>query len=93
MRIGRPPFAGLPLDVGVVKRGDADEDAGARAGEAFGNQAAVFKSFPGEFEQESLEGVFLEGVRGAFSGGITLGRDGTRISLPRGCDVIDVSQP
>ena len=40
-----------------------------------------------------LEGVFLEGVSGAFSGGITLGRDGTRISLPRGCDVIDVSQP
>jgi ribonuclease Z len=40
-----------------------------------------------------LEGVFLEGVSGAFSGGITLGRDGTRISLPSGSEAVDVSQP
>jgi ribonuclease Z len=40
-----------------------------------------------------LEGVFLEGVSGAFSGGITLGRDGTRISLPSGSEAIDVDQP
>jgi len=40
-----------------------------------------------------LEGVFLDGVSGAFSGGITLGRDGTRISLPSGSKAIDVSQP
>lgn len=40
-----------------------------------------------------LEGVFLEGVFGAFSGGITLGRDGTRISLPSGSKAVDVMQP
>jgi ribonuclease Z len=40
-----------------------------------------------------LEGVFLEGVSGAFSGGITLGRDGTRISLPSGSHAVEVSQP
>jgi ribonuclease Z len=40
-----------------------------------------------------LEGVFLEGVAQAFSGGITLGRDGTRISLPSGSKAVDVSQP
>jgi ribonuclease Z len=40
-----------------------------------------------------LEGVFLDGVSAVFSGGITLGRDGTRISLPRGSQAIDVSQP
>ena len=40
-----------------------------------------------------LEGVFLEGVSEAFSGGVTLGRDGTRISLPSGSKAIDVSQP
>jgi len=40
-----------------------------------------------------LEGVFLEGVSGAFSGGITLGRDGTRISLPSGSKAVDVSEP
>jgi len=40
-----------------------------------------------------LEGVFLEGVSSAFSGGVTLGRDGTRISLPSGSKAVDVSQP
>jgi hypothetical protein len=40
-----------------------------------------------------LEGVFLDGVSGAFSGGITLGRDGTRISLPSRSKAIDVDQP
>ncbi len=40
-----------------------------------------------------LESAFLDGVSGAFSGGITLGRDGTRISLPSGSQAIDVSQP
>jgi ribonuclease Z len=40
-----------------------------------------------------LEGVFLDGVSGAFSGGITLGRDGTRISLPSGSEAVDVDQP
>ena len=37
-----------------------------------------------------LESVFLEGVDKAYSGGVTLGRDGTMISLPRGSDAIDV---
>src|SRR5262249_41332623 len=40
-----------------------------------------------------LEGVFLAGTSDAFSGGITLGRDGTRISLPSGSDEIEVDQP
>jgi len=40
-----------------------------------------------------LESVFLDGVSSAFSGGITLGRDGTRISLPSGSKAVDVSEP
>ena len=40
-----------------------------------------------------LEGVFLDGVSAAFSGGVTLGRDGTRISLPSGSQAVDVDQP
>jgi ribonuclease Z len=40
-----------------------------------------------------LEGVFLEGVSSAFSGGVTLGRDGTTVSLPSRSQVVDVSQP
>lgn len=37
-----------------------------------------------------LDAVFLEGVDDAYGGGVTLGRDGTRISLPSGSDAIDV---
>ncbi|MGH7338763.1 MAG: MBL fold metallo-hydrolase [Myxococcota bacterium] len=40
-----------------------------------------------------LEGVFLDGVSDAFSGGITLGRDGTLISLPARSEGVDVCQP
>jgi ribonuclease Z len=39
-----------------------------------------------------LDRVFLEGVAGAYDGGVTLGRDGTLISLPKGSDVIEVSE-
>jgi ribonuclease Z len=40
-----------------------------------------------------LESAFLDGVSSVFSGGVTLGRDGTRISLPSGSKAVDVSQP
>ena len=39
-----------------------------------------------------LDVVFLEGVSQAFSGGVTLGRDGTLVSLPSGSQAIEVSQ-
>jgi ribonuclease Z len=41
----------------------------------------------------ALEGVFVDGVSRAFSGGVTLGRDGTRISLPSGSEDVDVYEP
>jgi ribonuclease Z len=40
-----------------------------------------------------LERVFLDGVSDVFSGGVALGRDGTRISLPSGSHAVDVQQP
>ena len=40
-----------------------------------------------------LESEFLAGTSGAFSGDVTLGQDGTRISLPSRSDVIEVDQP
>jgi hypothetical protein len=40
-----------------------------------------------------LESAFLAGVSEVYSGGVTLGRDGTVISLPSGSDAIDVTQP
>ena len=37
-----------------------------------------------------MDTIFLEGVSDAYDGPVTLGRDGTRISLPSGSDAIDV---
>ena len=39
-----------------------------------------------------LDSVFLEGVAKAYSGDVTLGRDGTMISLPRGSDAVTVKR-
>ena len=38
-----------------------------------------------------LEAVFLEGVDDAYSGAVTVGRDGTTVFLPAGSDTIEVS--
>jgi ribonuclease Z len=38
-----------------------------------------------------LDAAFLQGVSDAFDGGVTLGRDGTLVSLPSGGDVVEVS--
>jgi ribonuclease Z len=39
-----------------------------------------------------LEAAFVAGVGDAFSGGITLGRDGTLVSLPAGGSTVEVSE-
>jgi ribonuclease Z len=39
-----------------------------------------------------LDRVFLEGVSDKFAGGVTLGRDGTLISLPKGSSAVEVSK-
>ncbi len=39
-----------------------------------------------------LDLVFLRGVSDAFAGGVTLGRDGTFVSMPRDSDAIEVSR-
>lgn len=39
-----------------------------------------------------LDRVFLAGVSDAFDGGVTLGRDGTLVSLPAGGSVVEVSE-
>ena len=40
-----------------------------------------------------METVFLEGVADAYAGPVTVGRDGTRVSLPAGSSSIEVTQP
>jgi ribonuclease Z len=39
-----------------------------------------------------MEGIFLEGVDEAYSGPVTLGRDGTFVRMPAGSDVIEVDE-
>ena len=39
-----------------------------------------------------LDQVFLEGVSRAYAGGVTLGRDGTLISLPAGSSAVEVER-
>jgi ribonuclease Z len=39
-----------------------------------------------------LDVVFLDGVADVFAGGVTLGRDGTQVSLPSGSDAVEVSR-
>jgi hypothetical protein len=39
-----------------------------------------------------LDVVFLEGVSDAYDGGVTLGRDGSFVSLPAGTEAIEVSR-
>lgn len=39
-----------------------------------------------------LESVFLEGVAEVYDGGVTLGRDGTAVSLPAGSDAVLLSR-
>ena len=38
-----------------------------------------------------MEAVFLDGVSEAYSGGVTVGRDGTLVSLPSGSKAIKIS--
>jgi ribonuclease Z len=68
-----------------VQAGELAQSAGARH--------LLFYHVVPPLPVPGLEGVFLEGVSKAFSGGVTLGRDGTRISLPSGSHAVDVSQP
>jgi ribonuclease Z len=68
-----------------VQAGELAQAAGAR-------HLLIYHVVP-PLPVSGLEGVFLDGVSRAFSGGITLGRDGTRISLPSGSKAIDVSEP
>jgi ribonuclease Z len=68
-----------------VEAGELAQAAGARA--------LLFYHVVPPLPVPGLEGVFLDGVSGVFSGEIALGRDGTRVSLPSGSKSIEVTQP
>jgi len=64
----------------------------AEIAEAAGARALLFTHVIPPLPLPGLEHVWLEGVSKAFSGPVTLGRDGTFVSLPSGSTRVEVSQ-
>lgn len=64
----------------------------AEVAQAAGAKHLLFTHVVPPLPVPGLDVVFLEGVADAFAGGVTLGRDGTLISLPSGSDAVEVSQ-
>ncbi|HEX7035331.1 MAG TPA: MBL fold metallo-hydrolase [Pseudomonadales bacterium] len=73
------------LDYHASPVGVAKIAAGAGAGHLLFHHVLPPLPVPG------LEAAFLEGVADVYGGGVTVGRDGTLVSLPAGSDAIEVS--
>jgi ribonuclease Z len=87
---GNSAFAKITNDILTyhttpVEAGELAQAAGAR-------QLLFYHVVPA-LPVRGLESAFQDGVSDVFSGGVTLGRDGTRISLPSGSKAVDVTQP
>jgi ribonuclease Z len=63
----------------------------AETAEAAGARHLLFYHIVPPLIIPGLDVAFLQGVDDAYSGDVTLGRDGTRVSLPSGSDSIEVS--
>ena len=64
----------------------------AEVAEAAGAKHLLYTHVVPALPLPGLDVEFLRGVSGAYSGGVTLGRDGTQVSLPSGTDEIEVSR-
>ncbi len=64
----------------------------AEIAQAIGAKHLLFYHVVPPLPLPGLDRVFLEGVSDAYAGGVTLGRDGTLISLPKGSDAVEVSK-
>jgi ribonuclease Z len=64
----------------------------ARVAEAAGAKHLLYTHVVPALPLPGLDAEFLEGVSDAYSGGVTLGRDGTQVSLPSGSGRIEVSR-
>jgi len=64
----------------------------AESAQATGAKHLLFYHVIPPLPLPGLDRVFLEGVSDAFDGGVTLGRDGTLISLPKGSQAVEVSK-
>jgi ribonuclease Z len=64
----------------------------AQTAEAAGARHLLYTHVVPALPLPGLDAEFLRGVSDAYSGGVTLGRDGTQVSLPRGNVEIEVSE-
>lgn len=64
----------------------------AQIAQATGAKHLLFYHVVPPLPLPGLDRVFLEGVSDAYAGGVTLGRDGTLISLPKGSGAVEVSK-
>ncbi len=64
----------------------------AKIAQAAGARHLLFYHVVPPLPLPGLDQVFLAGVSDAFAGGVTLGRDGTLISLPKGSSAVEVSK-
>jgi ribonuclease Z len=62
----------------------------AESAEVAGAKHLLFYHIVPPMPVPGLASVFLEGVSDAYRGPVTLGNDGTRISLPAGSDLVRV---
>lgn len=63
----------------------------AETAQAAGARHLLFYHLVPPLRVPGLATAFLEGVDAAYSGGVTLGRDGVRVSLPAGSEAIEVT--
>lgn len=85
---GRPRLAKIMFDIPDYHTSPREAAAVA---EAAGVRHLLFTHVVPQLPLGGLRRIFLDGTGDAFDGGITLGVDGTMVSLPSGSDAIDVS--
>ena len=86
---GRANLAKITVD--ILDYHTAPVEAAEIAAEA-GVKHLLFTHVVPPLPLPGLDSVFLEGVSDVYAGGVTLGRDGTLVSLPSGSDGVEVSQ-
>jgi ribonuclease Z len=86
---GRPNLAKIASDIPSYHTSPVEA---AELAQAAGVGHLLFYHVVPPLLLPGMESVFLEGVADAYAGPVTVGRDGTMVSLPAGSDAIDVSQ-
>jgi ribonuclease Z len=86
---GRPNLAKIMADIPDYHTTPLEA---AETAQSAGAKHLLFTHVIPPLPLPGLDVVFLDGTDGAFEGGITLGRDGTLVSLPSGSDAIEVSR-